>query len=169
MRVTLEVIAEKIGITKATVSKALRNSPELNKETIRRVQTIALELGYTPAPYKKRWDGCVVDNPLNTVNLVFYRQTPAFIHSNPFFSQVVECLRLSARSRTCTLLESYPADPDEFRKILSAANTDATILLSNIQAIEPEMAYRIIEIGSEKPVVLLANYIPILSDKLACI
>ena len=49
-RVPLRLIAEKAGVSRMTVSLALRASPAISKETGSRVQEIALQLGYRPDP-----------------------------------------------------------------------------------------------------------------------
>jgi LacI family transcriptional regulator len=46
--VTQAQIAEKLHISTVTVSKALRNHPDISHETIHRVKKLADELGYTP-------------------------------------------------------------------------------------------------------------------------
>ena len=45
-RVTLAQIADKAGVHKSTVSLALRNSPKINQETIKKVHLAAMQLGY---------------------------------------------------------------------------------------------------------------------------
>jgi LacI family transcriptional regulator len=49
-RVPLRLIAEKAGVSRMTVSLALRASPSISKETGSRVQEIAQQLGYRPDP-----------------------------------------------------------------------------------------------------------------------
>lgn len=49
-RTTLKDIAEKAGVTVATVSLALRNHPRISAATRKRILAIAEELGYTPDP-----------------------------------------------------------------------------------------------------------------------
>ncbi|MDQ8207924.1 LacI family DNA-binding transcriptional regulator [Coraliomargarita sp. SDUM461003] len=49
-RVSLKQIAEKAGVSRMTVSCALRNSPRVKAETAARIQAIADELGYAPDP-----------------------------------------------------------------------------------------------------------------------
>ena len=43
---TIDDIAKIAKVNKSTVSKALKNSPDLNKETVRRIRKIAGEIGY---------------------------------------------------------------------------------------------------------------------------
>lgn len=47
-RVTLSDIAERIGLTKVSISKALRDHPDISSQTKAQVKAIAREMGYTP-------------------------------------------------------------------------------------------------------------------------
>jgi LacI family transcriptional regulator len=49
-RVSMRTIAERLGVSKATVSMALRNSPEVSVQMRERVRAAAAELGYKPNP-----------------------------------------------------------------------------------------------------------------------
>ncbi len=51
MRITLKDIAGKVGISKAAVSMALRNSPRISQKRREEVQRIATEMGYAPDPF----------------------------------------------------------------------------------------------------------------------
>jgi DNA-binding LacI/PurR family transcriptional regulator len=51
MRITLKDIAEKVGVTKAAVSMALRNSPRVSPERRQEIQRVAAEMGYAPDPF----------------------------------------------------------------------------------------------------------------------
>ena len=50
-RPTLDTIAEQAGVSKATVSRALRNHPRQSKDTCLRIQKIAHNLGYIRDPH----------------------------------------------------------------------------------------------------------------------
>ena len=50
MNVTMSEIAERAGCSQATVSKALRNAPDVSAAKRKAVQDIALEMGYRPNP-----------------------------------------------------------------------------------------------------------------------
>ncbi|MEY4483754.1 MAG: hypothetical protein RL693_1206, partial [Verrucomicrobiota bacterium] len=54
MRVTLKDIAAKLGVTKTTVSIALRNSPRISTGLREKVHRVATEMGYEPDPFLKR-------------------------------------------------------------------------------------------------------------------
>ena len=49
-RVTMSTIAERAGVSKNTVSLALRHDPQIPAETRARIEKIARELGYAKNP-----------------------------------------------------------------------------------------------------------------------
>lgn len=51
MRVTLQQIADRAGVCKATVSLALRNASKIPTATRERIQALAAEMGYRKHPY----------------------------------------------------------------------------------------------------------------------
>ena len=50
-RTSLKDLAHELGVSIATVSRALRNSPEIGKEMQQRVKDLARELNYRPNPF----------------------------------------------------------------------------------------------------------------------
>ena len=50
--VTMEDIARALNVNKATVSKALRNSPDLNAQTAHKIRAEARRMGYVQRPRK---------------------------------------------------------------------------------------------------------------------
>ena len=51
MRITLNDIAAKAGVTKTAISLALRNNTRISVERRQEIQRIAVEMGYTPDPF----------------------------------------------------------------------------------------------------------------------
>ncbi|HEX5220033.1 MAG TPA: LacI family DNA-binding transcriptional regulator [Verrucomicrobiae bacterium] len=51
VEVTMEAVAQKAGVARSTVSRALRNHPAIPLETRQRVREIADRLGYRPNPF----------------------------------------------------------------------------------------------------------------------
>jgi len=80
--VTLSDIAGKIGVSKVTVSKALRGHPDISTETSRKVKKLARELGYTP----NFWARNLSSKKSNTIGVV----VPKIAHF--FFSSVIESI-----------------------------------------------------------------------------
>ena len=50
-RTSLKDLAQELGVSIATVSRALRNSPEIGKEMQQRVKDLAKKLNYRPNPF----------------------------------------------------------------------------------------------------------------------
>lgn len=50
-RISLKDLARELGVSIATVSRALRNSPEIGKEMQQRVKELARQLNYRPNPF----------------------------------------------------------------------------------------------------------------------
>lgn len=48
--VTLQTLADRLGLSRATVSRALHNHPRLSRATVAKVQSLAKELGYQTDP-----------------------------------------------------------------------------------------------------------------------
>ena len=68
-RTSLKDLAEQLGVSIATVSRALRNSHEVGPEMTQRVQELAAKLNYRPNPFARslrseapRMIGVVVPN-----------------------------------------------------------------------------------------------------------
>ena len=52
-RISLKEMAEQLGVSIATVSRALQNSHEVGESTRHRVQELAKKLNYRPNPFAK--------------------------------------------------------------------------------------------------------------------
>ena len=50
-RISLKDLAKELGVSIATVSRALRNSPEIGAEMQQRVKDLAKKLTYRPNPF----------------------------------------------------------------------------------------------------------------------
>lgn len=48
--ITIKDLAEKLNISVSTVSRALKDNPEISQQTRKTVQNLAKELGYKPNP-----------------------------------------------------------------------------------------------------------------------
>ena len=61
-RISLKDLADMLGVSIATVSRALRNSPEVGEEMTKKVKKLAKELNYRPNPFaqslRKEGDRC---------------------------------------------------------------------------------------------------------------
>ncbi|MBI3123795.1 MAG: LacI family DNA-binding transcriptional regulator [Ignavibacteriales bacterium] len=80
--VTLNDIAEKLNLSTVTISKALRNHPDISLKTTKLIKTIAEEMGYTPNIMARNLSA----RKSNTIGLV----VPKIAHF--FFGSIIECV-----------------------------------------------------------------------------
>ena len=80
---TLQDIADKAGVTKATVSMAMRNHPRISQATIEKIQKIATELGYRTNPLIAAYM-----TQLRTNRKSGFITTLAFLHDHKHQSEI---------------------------------------------------------------------------------
>ncbi len=88
-RVRLVDIAERLHITKVSVSKALRNHPDISRETRELVKKAAAEMGYSPNMVARS----LSSHRSNTVGVV----VPKISHT--FFASAIEAIQQEATHR----------------------------------------------------------------------
>ena len=81
-QITLDDIAEKMKVSKVTVSKALRGHPDISHETAKKIKKLARELGYHPNYMARN----LSSRRSNTIGVVI----PKIAHF--FFSSVIEAI-----------------------------------------------------------------------------
>jgi len=79
-QITLADIARKLGVSKVTVSKALRGHPDISKETVKKIKVMARELGYYPNFMARN----LSSQKSNTIGVI----VPKIAHH--FFASVIE-------------------------------------------------------------------------------
>lgn len=79
-QVTLDDIAEKLKVSKVTVSKALRGHPDISSETVEKIKKMALRMGYSPNLLARS----LSSRKSNTIGVV----VPKIAHH--FFASVIE-------------------------------------------------------------------------------
>ena len=81
-QIKLEDLSKKLGVSKVTISKALRNHPDISRETTLKVKALAEKLGYLPNYMAKN----LSSRKSNTIGLV----VPKIAHF--FFGSVIESI-----------------------------------------------------------------------------
>ncbi len=124
MTVRLKDIAEDLGVSVVTVSKVLRDHPDIAAETRRRVLKRMRELNYQPN-FAAR---ALVTGRTSTLGLV----VPDLLH--PFFAEIAKTISLETRRRGYSLfISSSDEDPDlemqEIRQLL-ARRVDVILIAS---------------------------------------
>jgi DNA-binding LacI/PurR family transcriptional regulator len=134
--VTLQVIADRAGVTRALVSMALRNSPKVAKDTRARIQGIAEELGYQMNPMVR-----ALMTGLRQGRGAHYHATLAFItqfpdplrwqklHTYPhYFSGARDRARELGYELEHFWLGEYAQDPNRLAGVLEARGIPGVLL-----------------------------------------
>ena len=132
--VTLKDVAEAVGYSVNTVSRALREKEDISKETRERIQKIALELGY-------------VNNALASSLRLGYTKTIAVILgdiSNPLFAIIMKEVEVHAAGSgyTSFLLNTNEDTETEYKAIQTAINKNVDgIILCPTQKSEDNITF----------------------------
>ncbi len=127
-RTRLEDLAAIAGVSIATVSRALNNSPAVNDETKRRVWKIAREQNYNFRPSMP----AILSGAAATIAVVI--PTPVGRQSevsDPFFQELIGGIGEAARDAGCDILISHlaPKSHDDLASLMTANRADGVIFL----------------------------------------
>ena len=156
--VTLEDIAQRVGITRAAASMALADSSRISEKTKRAVREAAADLGYVPnsagRALRRQRAGAIALIVPNTSHHVF---------GHTYFMHVLTGVSSSANQHDAQVIVSTNADEaggaSAFERIIRSGTADGVIVTSapvddaNVQAL----------VASGLPVVLIGNF-PYLPD-----
>jgi len=114
MTVRMKDIATELGLSVVTVSKVLRNHPDISEETRKRVLKRIKELDYQPNLAARS----LITGQSWSIGLV----VPDLLH--PFFAQIAKAISAEIRTRNyCLLISSSDEDPrveeQEIRQLIS--------------------------------------------------
>lgn len=120
-------IADLAGVSQATVSRALRNSPLVRKETRERIHKIARDLNY----FVNRNAAGLRTHQSNTIALLLFDETGGKdAQINPFFLSMLGCITRSAARLGYDVLVSMQQLSDDWHVEYEASNrADGLILL----------------------------------------
>jgi LacI family transcriptional regulator len=127
MAVTLKQIAEQVGKSVTTVSRALAGYDDVSEATRRRIKQVALDLGYEPNVAARQLQKQRTD----TLALILPTYGPRF--SDPFFSEFLAGVGNESARHGFDLLVSTRAPGDEereaYRKIVRSRRVDGFIIV----------------------------------------
>jgi LacI family transcriptional regulator len=124
-KVTLQDLAETLGVAPSTVSRALRADPQISSATRVRVQRLADEVGYHPNAAAR----ALTARRAGVIGLVLPR-TSRFVFSNPYFSDLLEGIAAVAEPAGFPILVSASARPD-YAAWLREGRVDGIITLGS--------------------------------------
>ena len=103
---TLQNIADKLRVSKVTVSKALRNHPDISQTMKQKVKNAAQEMGYIP----NKAASMLSSRKTNTIGLI----VPKIAHS--FFSSLIESIYNHARENNYEIILTSSQEDSELEK-----------------------------------------------------
>ncbi len=124
-KVTLQDLADRLGVARSTASRALRGDPQISETTRSRVRRLARSLGYHPNAAAR----ALTHRAAGAVGLVLPR-TATFVFANPYFAELLEGLAAVAESVGYPLLLSASPTPD-YELWLREARVDGLVTLGS--------------------------------------
>ncbi|HEV2596364.1 MAG TPA: LacI family DNA-binding transcriptional regulator [Sphingomicrobium sp.] len=128
-RVTrLEDLARLAGVSIATVSRALNDSPAVTLETKRHIWKIAREHNYQ---FRRYMPSGPIGADATIVVVITRPQGRAYRLSDPFILELVAGIGEAARDRGCDVLVSHvaPSTYDDLSTLMSTSRADGVIFL----------------------------------------
>ena len=122
MKINQKYLAEKLNVSRVTVTKALQDSPDISPDTRKKVKELAEELGYIPNGVGRS----LSTKKTNTIGIV----VPKIDHS--FFSQAIESMYSAAADLgyQVVIMVSFEDEEKEKKDIrtLLSMNVDGIII-----------------------------------------
>lgn len=125
---TLEMVAELAGVSRATVSRVVNESPSVKPELVDVVKKAIHTLDYTP----NRAARSLVKRRANAVTLIVPESTSK-VFADPFFASVVQgiALYLAHTDYTLNMVISSESSPEKTRSFLLGGNVDGILVVSH--------------------------------------
>ncbi|MGK9147841.1 LacI family transcriptional regulator [Plantibacter flavus] len=142
---TLEMVAARAGVSRATVSRVVNGSPKVTAEVVAAVQDAIAALDYVP----NRAARSLASRRTQVIALVVPEST-ARVFSDPFFASVVQgvALELAQTDYTLNLLIASETNPEKTRRYLLGGNVDGALVVSHHSG---DHSYT--QLGQELPIV----------------
>lgn len=128
-RPTLEAVAARAGVSRATVSRVVNGSSTVNPEIRTAVERAVEELGYVPNSAARS----LVTQRTGSIGLVVSEPPARVFSDDPFFSQVIRTVsqELEAADRQVVLMmPSSPGGQARVERYVAGGHVDGVILLS---------------------------------------
>ena len=137
MPVTLEDIARALNVSKMTVSRAINNHPEINRQTRERILATAQKMKYRPNQFAR----ALTTNHSYLIGIV----VPDLMHS--YFAEICRGVESQARpvgyqNLICSTDEEARKEKDEIEALLS--RTDGLIVASALSTSEAKFYKRLL-------------------------
>lgn len=127
-RPTLEDVAAAAGVSRATASRVINESPRVSAETKERVDTAVRRLGYVP----NRAARTLVTRRTEAVALVL-SEPENKLFDDPFFASTIRIVSrqlATANTQLVLLLVHEPGDHERISRYLAAGHVDGALVLA---------------------------------------
>ncbi len=135
-RPTLKDIAYMTGLGVTTVSRALKDAPDIGEATKERVRLVAKQIGYRPNRAGVR----LRTGKTNVISLVVTTEVGALGYTTPFIAGITESLRDSNYHLVVTPYHMDQDSMDPVRYIVETGAADG-IIISRIMPNDPRVRY----------------------------
>ena len=158
-------IAERAGVSQSTVSRALRDSPQVSEETRLHVQQIAKELRYTVDRNASRLRA----QTTNTLALLLCEDQPE-THINPFFLSILSSVAFTAANHGYDLLVTFQELSENWVEDFQEAHRADGLILLGIPERETYDVQLALLADNGTPFVIwgLAHHVPGVSSYVTC-
>lgn len=151
--VTIKDMAERLGVSPATVSLALNGRHGVNEETRMSVLNLANQLGYRNTTAKK------TPPHQGVINFLIYRKSGRIVTDTQFFTRLIESVEQATRSHRYALTITYCTGQEQLPSCIQEA-VDAQSLGILVLGTEMEQDDLPILEKASIPVVILDNELP---------
>jgi LacI family transcriptional regulator len=124
-QVTLQDLADTLGVARSTVSRALRGDRQISEATRRRVEHLARRLGYHPNAAAR----ALTHRAAGAVGLILPRSS-RFVFANPYFAALLDGISAVAEAEGYPMLLSTSPAPD-YGRWLGEGRVDGLITLGS--------------------------------------
>ncbi|HYH93040.1 MAG TPA: LacI family DNA-binding transcriptional regulator [Candidatus Saccharimonadales bacterium] len=125
---TLEEVASRAGVSRATVSRVVNGSPRVSPDIRRVVEAAVVELGYVP----NRAARSLVTRRSDSVGVII-AEPAGLLFSDPFFPRLLRGISAALSARDLQLVLLMPSSPSETHRTadyLAAGHVDGALLVS---------------------------------------
>ncbi|MEY9951908.1 LacI family DNA-binding transcriptional regulator [Leifsonia sp. EB34] len=125
---TLEAVAARAGVSRATVSRVVNGSTRVTPEVVEAVTRAISDLNYVP----NRAARSLASRRTQVIALVVPEST-AKVFADPFFASIVQgvALSLADTEYTLNMVISSETNPDKTRRYLMGGNVDGALVVSH--------------------------------------
>lgn len=141
-KVTLQDLASRLGVSRSTVSRALRSDPQIGAATQAKVQQLAHDLNYRPNAAAQ----ALIRRQAGAVGLLLPR-SPEFVFANPYFNELLAGVAAVAEAAGYALLVSTTPHPN-YERWLREGRVDGLIVLGgSIRSEDAPLINHLVEAG----------------------